>query len=311
MNRDLMFSNMGHRCTPLSDSTLFHRCPSVFADSPHEAVSDRYSFIPTIDVVDALRDHNWFPVEALQVKSRKRGNLSKARHMLRFQNPDIEMRGDDGLIPEMVVVNSHDRSTGFRFFGGIFRAMCSNGLITSEETFGSIKLRHNVQGLDHLVENCVTISNQIPTIMEQIDNFKSLRLHGSDQLIFAKGALRMVHRLPAREGVRTIFGDTDEYMRLKAKGETNVNFIPLHPRNLLITRRREDSDGDQLAARNLWTTFNVIQENVMKGGFSFKTTAPTGRRVKSKAITAINENIRINKELWRMAEFIQKRAANG
>jgi len=44
----------------LTHDQLYRTAPAVFASQPDEAVSDRYGFVPTITVVDALQavDHN-------------------------------------------------------------------------------------------------------------------------------------------------------------------------------------------------------------------------------------------------------------
>ena len=53
----------------LNDNQLLNLAPSIFATQPDDAVSDRYSFIPTIDVIDGLRDAGWLPVDAKQTKA--------------------------------------------------------------------------------------------------------------------------------------------------------------------------------------------------------------------------------------------------
>jgi len=40
---------------PLDNSQLFRVAPSIFAENAHESRSNRYTYIPTIDVLDGLR----------------------------------------------------------------------------------------------------------------------------------------------------------------------------------------------------------------------------------------------------------------
>ena len=53
---------------------------------------------------------------------------------------------------------------------------------------------------------------------------------------------------------------------------------------------------------DLWTTLNVIQENVIAGGLA----AVRGRRSTTRNIRAIDQNMRLNKSLWEMAETIAR-----
>jgi hypothetical protein len=57
-------------------------------------------------------------------------------------------------------------------------------------------------------------------------------------------------------------------------------------------RRFDDKD------KSLWTTFNVVQENIIKGGIRL----PSKQSKKSRAVTSINANLSINKGLWQIAE---------
>ena len=50
---------------------------------------------------------------------------------------------------------------------------------------------------------------------------------------------------------------------------------------------------------DLWRVFNVVQENVMRGGIAGR--SATGRASCSRAIRAIREDVRINNDLWQLA----------
>ena len=55
----------------LTHDQLHRTAPAVFASQPDEAVSDRYGFVPTINVVDALQAEGWYPVRAQQTNVRQ------------------------------------------------------------------------------------------------------------------------------------------------------------------------------------------------------------------------------------------------
>ena len=67
-------------------------------------------------------------------------------------------------------------------------------------------------------------------------------------------------------------------------------------------RRREDVD------RSLWTTFNVIQENVVRGGLQGRKRNAEGRirRAQTRAINGIDQNVTLNRALWTLAEGMQR-----
>jgi hypothetical protein len=52
----------------------------------------------------------------------------------------------------------------------------------------------------------------------------------------------------------------------------------------------------------LWTTFNVIQEKMMRGGFSYK--SQRGRTTKLRGIQSIQASNRLNTKLWEAAELL-------
>lgn len=46
---------------PLTDQELLNQAPTLFTKEPHFEVSDKYHFIPTIDVINEIKSHNWYP----------------------------------------------------------------------------------------------------------------------------------------------------------------------------------------------------------------------------------------------------------
>jgi hypothetical protein len=67
----------------------------------------------------------------------------------------------------------------------------------------------------------------------------------------------------------------------------------VEPSRLLVTRRPEDAGND------LWRTFNVLQENLLQGGILRR--SASNRLTRTRRITAIGEDVRLNSALWEMA----------
>ncbi|HCP5179753.1 TPA: DUF932 domain-containing protein, partial [Escherichia coli] len=72
------------------------------------------------------------------------------------------------------------------------------------------------------------------------------------------------------------------------------NKTPVTPEQIITPRRWEDKQND------LWTTWQRVQENMIKGGLSGR--SASGKNTRTRAITGIDGDIRINKALWMIAE---------
>ena len=53
---------------------------------------------------------------------------------------------------------------------------------------------------------------------------------------------------------------------------------------------------------DLWTCLNKVQENLLRGGLSHRTAS--GRRTRTRAISSIAEDVRINGRVWDLAEEV-------
>lgn len=262
----------------LDNEMLMEFAPSIFATQPWADVSERYTFIPTVSVVDALRGEGFFPVAASQSRTRIEGKGEFTKHMLRFRRAEeleglqkgISKVGDE--IPELVLVNSHDRSSGYQLSAGIFRLVCANGMTVKSANFGDISIRHSGDISHEVIEGSYRVIEEMPKILGQIETLKQIQLTRTEQLAYAFGAMEL--RYP-----------TDD---------AGQNRSPIDPEQLLTARRAEDKGTD------LWTTFNCVQENFMRGGL--RGVATTGRRTRTRKIASVNEDLRLNKALWMLTE---------
>ena len=253
---------------PLSDDQIRRVAPSVFATQPWEGVSDRYRYLPTIAVVEMLRAQSFEVIKASQSRTRIPGKADFTKHMLRFRsvefltNPPV-----GGEIPEIVLTNSHAGNAAYNVMAGIFRTVCTNGLIVQSSSFGNIRVRHvgdsDLQA--QILEATAEIIEAAPQIINQIEGWKNTPLTRPQQEAFATAVL-----------------------------ELKPTTIELKPTQLLSPRRREDYNSD------LWTTANVVQENVIKGGLRSRT--PAGRRTSTRAVKAVDADLRFNKALWKLTE---------
>jgi len=287
--------------TALTRDAMFKAAPSIFATAPFADVSDKYTFIPTIDIIDIIEQQGFLPVRVQQSVARTPGKSDFTKHMIRFRResdltdtPPRIVNGNAHYfyaegeqrpeIPEIVLVNSHDRSSGFQLSAALFRQICSNGAVVKSGTIGDISVRHSGHIEDDVLEGVFTIVNEMPAILDKVDEFKQIKLLPQQAMAFADAALQL--RYPLTE---------------------EVIGAPVHPKapilaeQLLNVRRREDAGSD------LWSVYNRVQENMMKGGVRGRGT--TGKRMSTRAIGSVTEDIRLNKSLWFLTEQMAKLAA--
>jgi len=250
---------------PLSDDAIWTHAPSIMASAPRESVSDRYTFISTRDVLDGLRTNGFQPFEVRQTRVRDASRRDTTKHLLRLRHRDHINAGYGVDVPEIILVNSHDGSSAYQLMAGFFRLVCSNGLIAGTLT-NDIHIRHSGTVVDDVIEGSYKVLDDTTRLADRIEDYKSITLLPGEQLALANAAARV------------------------RWGED----VPVAAGNLLAIHRWEDD------RRDLWTTFNRIQENVVRGGVRGRSS--TGRRTTTRSITGVTENVRVNRALWTLAD---------
>lgn len=262
----------------MTNDDLRRAAPSVFAVEPWHAMSGRYTFIPTIAVVDAMRDNGFQPFSASQAKTRIEGKGEFTKHLIRFRDmragnsPQLAHLG--GLFPEVILTNAHDGGSVYKLNAGIFRAVCINGLIAGD-SYSQLNVRHTGSA-DGVMDATFELVNEFPKLMAQSEQFGRLQLNAPAAGAFAEAALSLRY-------------DEDSPS-------------PIQPAQILRPRRSGDTGKD------LFTTFNVIQEHLTQGGARGRNPR-TLNRAKVRAVTGINENTRLNKALWTLTERMAELAA--
>ncbi len=122
----------------LTNDELMRFVPSVFSEEKHESRSERYTYIPTITLLDNLRKEGFQPFFACQTRTRDIGKREHTKHMLRLRR-EGEIAGEE--VPEIILLNSHDGSSSYQMIPGMFRFVCMNGMVCGK-TFGEIRVPH-------------------------------------------------------------------------------------------------------------------------------------------------------------------------
>ena len=259
----------------LTDEELRNYAPSIFATEPYHAVSDRYRFLPTIDVVNGLRENGFVPVKANQSKSRIAGKQEYTKHIVRFRQEKDLQAVEGKEVFEVVLINSHDRTSSYQLMLGVYRVVCANGLIVGD-TFSKIKTIH--VGDKNLLQEVINASKELishaPQVQEKIQAWKNIELTPEAQEAFAKSAL-----------------------------ELSPSTIQIAPKDILRAKRWEDRPEEN-GKRNLWKTYNTIQENFIKGRVIGQ--AKNGKYRRTRAIKAVTADVKLNKALWTLTEEMEK-----
>jgi hypothetical protein len=251
----------------LDDDRLRRLAPSIFAPAPWGGMSGRYRMVPTIEVVGILRDKGFLPVRAEQSRARTPDRRDVTRHMIRFRHSDhVSPLTVGAEVPELVLVNSHDGTAAYRFMAGIFRLVCSNGMVVQSADTGSIAVRHTGGADFHerVIDATYQIMDDAPRTLEKIGAWKGIDLTPPQREAFAAAALEL-------------------------KDNRAVT-----PAQLLAPRRPEDR------ATDLWTTAGVVQEHLLRGGDRGR--AASGRRTTTRPVKSVAEDVRLNRALWTLTE---------
>jgi hypothetical protein len=255
----------------LSDEQLRQRAPAAFAVSPHISRSDRYRFVPTIEVIKALRFEGFYPVSAQQSNCRDDARVDFTKHMIRFRRDDEPV---DSLVPEVVLVNSHDGTSGYQLIGGLFRFICCNGLMLSNR-FESVSVLHRKDQVRNVIEGSYRVIQEARKGLAQAREMSQLLLTYDEQRLLAAS----VHA--------ERFGHSEIGKLIQAE-------------ELLKAKRKDDLRND------LWTTTNRLQEYALGGGVRAWDRSKRSRRVSMRAVNGIDQTIHLNRTIWGFADQLME-----
>lgn len=259
----------------LSNEIMQHVAPSIFAEDKHESRSDKYTYIPTIKVLDALRNEGFEPFEVRQGGTRIPGKEHFTKHMIRLRHASSMQLQADEVFRELILLNSHDGTSSYQLMSGLFRVVCSNGLIRAQGEAKLLRVPHKGDIVSRVIEGAYEIIDDSKSMDDQVSNFQNVILSPTEQRILASSAAI------AR------FEDVS----------------PVEPDQILRPRRRDDNAND------LWSTFNRVQENLVQGGLHYIQCDEQGRRVAhryTRPVQSVDSNVKLNQALWALASEMQK-----
>ena len=274
---DVMLNFQGEQ-TYLTKDQVKEICPLAFESAPtNPNVSGKYLFVNTETIIDDLDKLGWKPVQAAQRKSRGQSTIF-SKHMVGFQNPDIMIKGKDGddAYPRILMTNSHDGLQAFKFSVGIFRLVCSNGLVIADEQFSDFKIKHKGYTFEELRNVINTAVEDLPNKVEVLNDMKERVLTQDEKNKLALDAMLI------RAGIEP---GSKEAKKFDYDEETIED---------ILEPTRDEDKGD-----DLWKVFNIVQEKITQGGFSAALKGAKVRKVRK--IKSFEKDIKINQELFKLA----------
>lgn len=280
----LSFSDNNLSTNFLSMDDLRKACPAAFKTTPtNPDVSERYVHANTATVIEDLAKLGWYPVQAKQCRPKKGSKGIRSFHMIALQNPDVkickpvtDITGETTEIvdsyPRIILTNSHDGFNSFKFMVGLFRLVCSNGLILCSDEMVNMSIRHINYSFEALRTVVSSAIEQIPYIVNTMNTMKNTKLSEAEKKELATAVVKI------RKDV-----EDDEKFSID---EATVM-------DILEPVRDEDNSDD------LWTVFNVCQEKMIKGGF--QSTGKNDKVRKQRKITSIKKDVEYNQRLWEIA----------
>jgi len=264
----------------LNDDDIKVVCPVAFKETMSSqeianlGLSKHYSFVPTSSVINDLRSMGWDVVDAVQVKARKKTTNGYQKHMVTFEHSDYKVEGAEEY-PQLLLTNSHDGGNAFTLSAGIFRLVCSNGLVIKTEDYGTSRLVHKGYSFEAVQKLVNEFVETIDETLTRITAMKQIELDKTQQIEFAKQAALL--RFTA-----------------KSYNEDNIsNVVDLD--DLLNVERKED------AGNGLWEVFNRVQESLVNGKYNYasngKVNAADAKTRKARPIKNFKQSIDVNKKL--------------
>lgn len=275
----------------LSDELIAERFPAVFAEQPHDSRSARYNFLPSSVFLSAFREAGLVPTQVIRQASRMEGQESHGKHFMRLRHVN-DLHTSLPEVHEIGFLNSHNGSSGMRVMSGIIRFVCQNGCVFGDFD-SSLRVQHrgNQNMLNDLLEAVFQIAANSVKVMEEVSILKQIMLSWDEQLLLAEMAM-----VPRFDKVTVV-----------DNARIDRSLVPFQPTDFLAGRRREDWTVGPEHERSLYTTYQVLQENMIERPVRINQRDANGNRRHTNPVKGIDGNIKLNAALWtltrRMAEL--------
>lgn len=254
----------------LNIEAIREAAPAVFG-YPAAHMSARYGMIKTGDLLPYFEERGFSVVDAQQDKPRRRDPNTVA-HMLQLQ-PNWTLKAEakvGGSVPRILLRNSHNGRTVLRLNVGVYRFVCSNGLVVGTD-MAQLDVRHNF-----------SVHDMLNTFLDE----------------FNEGASRHLHSIERWQEIEVSAKAEREFARRAAILRFGEDGDKRYDVGQLLEARRVEDEG-----RTIWQVFNRVQENTVAK--SLEGLNADGRAIRSRPLTGIASRTEYNRQLWTLAEEME------
>jgi len=159
--------------SPLSEDQMRVVAPSIFAAGKHASRSERYTYIPTVDVLRGLRKEGFEPFMVAQSRCRLEGKSAYTKHMIRMRHAaQVNARTEAN---EIILINSHDGASSYQMLAGVFSFVCANGLVCGTVS-NDIRIPHKGRVQQEVIEGAFRVLDDFEAVDASVDAMKALTL---------------------------------------------------------------------------------------------------------------------------------------
>ena len=215
----------------ISLNSLKEIAPSVFATEPSPKMSDKYTFVPTMEILQNFEQEGWNIASARQL-----GQGNYAQHEVRLRNGAFANVGDSLI--EAVIRNSHNGLSSFSVSAGLFRLVCSNGLTVPTSIAEAISVKHIKVDMGTVRQITDDFAERLPIIQRSVGKMENTFLN-EEKLV--------------------------DFVNKSAMIRWEKGSVPKLDIEAFLNPEREGDVGN-----SVWKTFNVIQEKFVRGGMKYQ-----------------------------------------
>ena len=259
---------------PLNEDQMRAVAPSIFAANKHASRSQRYTYIPTIDILRGLRHEGFEAFMVAQGRSRIPGKTEFTKHLIRLRRAGQTIQGR-AEAPEIILINSHDGASAYQMIGGMVRFSCLNGLVIGSG-LQDLRLPHKGDVSDQVIDGAFRVLEQFEEVDENVREMKSLSLSDGEERALATAAIALR------------FGERID----------DQTPMPVTVDQVTQPRRADD------VGRDLWRGLQRLQENLVRGGLEGR--SAQGRRMRTRPVQSIDRSVSLNRALWVLADERRK-----
>ena len=216
----------------LSLETIRQQAPAIFSTSPSPKMSSKYTFVPTIEILENFDREGWKVYSAKQL-----GGGQFSSHEIRLRNGELPNVGDS--LVEAVIRNSHNGMSTFSVSAGLFRLVCSNGLTVPTSVADAITVKHMKVDMGAVRMITDEFADRLPLIQRSVGRMETTFLNEE----------RTMDMLNKSSLIRWEKGSVPSSLNLT---------------DLINPERSEDTGN------SVWKVFNVIQEKFVRGGTKYQ-----------------------------------------